>query len=184
MDRWGYNGKSNPKEYEMPLAQVPILRTYQGIGGQKQYAISFSYDFQADQPSTQSPVQGVLFQGVLYEFNQNSLQNVPANIPAFRSMQFTLQSNVFSPASGDFSGDLFISIPSTGQLSRINNGLTSTPGSVGVTVGMIQLPSLSPTVIDFINAVDGNGSMSGFLTATLFTELFDPYVTSFYTNVA
>ena len=169
----------------MSLKQAPILRTYQGKGGEKQYAISFTFDFGDEIASTQSPVSGVVFEGVLYEFNQNSLQNVPANIPPFRSMQFTLQSNVFSPGgSGDFSGDLFISIPSTGQLSRLNNGLTSTPPSIGITAGMIQLPSLSPTVIDFICAQDGNGSMSGFLTATLFTELFDPYVTSFFTNVA
>ena len=167
----------------MSLIVKPYVTNISGRG----YALSFTFDFHGELVQNQN-VQGITFNGVNYQLNTASL-GVAANLPPFRSLQYTQEFAAYTSATPTFeSGELFISMPSAGEVVRLGNPLiyqsmllANFGANAVIRSGLIPFPTNSPSLINFTKAQEFQGAnegvINGRLNVTLYTFNLKPWET-------
>jgi hypothetical protein len=147
------------------------------------HAISFTFSFTAE-PSISFPVAGVPLLGVNYQLTLNSLG--AASLPVMRSLRFSQSFwSEISAAPAD-AGSLYILLPASGEVIRINPPAYTSDNAFGIVTGLIPIVSAKDAPINFFKANDGpaggpaNLPAHGVLNATVYDFALPPYMLSGY----
>jgi hypothetical protein len=148
-----------------------------------QHAISFAFSFTGEASILYS-VSGVPILGALYQLNLNSLG--AASLPIMRSLRFSQSFWSEIAAAPADAGSLYIIVPASGELVRIDPPAQTADGAFGVVSGLIPIVSAKDSPINFFKANDGpsggpaNLGTHGVLNATLYDFSLPPYMHSGY----
>lgn len=149
----------------MPLTSAPSLRIIRRANGTKKNTtvVTGAYRFDTDAKVSQA-LGSMTFTGTVWTVDLSSAFGpASANLPEMRSLQFSASFMTIMQDTTTIVGDgeLFVFIPSSGQLLRFGaaaTNYTGTPGALGtenaIVTACVPILADAPTIVQFGKSVD------------------------------